>query len=346
MIIAKTKKGLEFIVKSILEEKNIKCEAKPSGYLGVLFIFSDNLEEVLKIPEVENAYIVNKIVEADLDEIEKACRELAKELKKEETFAVETVRRGRHGFTSIDVNIRCGKAVQEESGCEVNLVNPDKVFRIEIFNEKAFIILTDKGRRKKITPDKKISLEFFKKVNFVQLAYWGSLQGCYEMGLRIGRAAQAFEINRLYISLSDEINGKELKRFLDGVFEGIEARAEIQKKTYSRKVKTVDVYVDNMYQLIRKINPKKNLIIITDPTGDQLSKIKEKIRRDLYRYKRIYIFAGSREGVPKGLFRFAHYVIDLSPGITFATEHTIPASLIALYTILSEKDEENGVENG
>ncbi len=339
MIIAKTKKGLEHVVKSILEEKNIKCEAKPMGYLGVVFVYSDSLEDVLNIPEVENAYLVSKIVESDLSEIEKACRELAKKLKKEETFAVETVRRGTHEFSSIDVNVLCGRAIQEESGCEVNLVNPDKVFRIEIFRDKAYIILADKGRRKKITPEKKISLELFKKINFVQLAYWGSLQGCYEMGLRIGRASQAFEIDKLYIALHDEINAKELKSFLEGVFEGIEARADVQKRTYSRRIKVVDVVVDNIYQLIRKINPKKNLIIITDPTGDQISKVKEKLRRDLIRYKKIFIFAGSREGIPKGIFRFAHYIIDLSPGITFATEHTIPTSLIALYTIFSEENE-------
>ena len=335
MIIAKTKKGLEHIVKSILEEKNIKCEAKPMGYLGILFVFSDNLEEVLKIPEVENAYLVNKTVEADLKKIEKACRELAKELRENETFAVETVRRGRHNFSSIDVNVVCGRAIQEESGCDVDLSNPDKIFRIEIFRDKAYIILTEK-RRKKITPEKKICLELFRKINFVQLAYWGSLKGCYEMGLRIGRASQAFEIDKLYIALHDEISARELKSFLDGVFEGIRARAEIQQRSYSREVKIVDVFVDNIYQLIRKINPKKNLIIITDPTGDQISKVKEKLRRDLIRYKRIYIFAGSREGIPKGLFRFAHYILDLSPGITFATEHTIPASLIALYTVFSE----------
>ncbi len=336
MIIARTRKGNEFIVKKELEEKGIKCEARPYGYLGVVFVYSDDLETVLKIPEVEYAYKVDIETEAKLEKLEEACKEIAKRINENETFAVRTERRGTHNFTSIDVNVRCGKVIQEISKAKVNLTNPDKLVLIDIYNEKAFIsLLPGDYFRKKMKPYKKLALELFKKIVFVQLAYWGP--GSYEMGRRIGRAAQAFEIKKLIVGLHDEIKAEDLFNFLRGLFEGLEARKEVQDKTYARKVKRVEITVENIYQLIRKLNPKKQLIIITDPTGEPISKIREKLKKDLEWYEEIYVFAGSREGIPKGLFRFAHYVIDLCPGITFATEHTIPTSLIALYTIYSEE---------
>ncbi len=55
----------------------------------------------------------------------------------------------------------------------------------------------------------------------------------------------------------------------------------------------------------------------------------------------IVIFAGSRVGIPKGLFRLADFVIDLAPYITFATEQTIPVTLSALLTIYEEAEEES-----
>ncbi len=340
MILIKTRKGNEFIVKTFLDEKNIKSEARPHGYLGLVVAYTDDLDEVLKIPEVEHAYKVEKVVRANLDEIVKTCKEFADRIKTCNSFAVETVRRGTHDFTSVDVNIRCVKALKELTGCDVNYKFPEKLIRVEIINENAFICLVDgKEIKRKYTPEKKSCLELFNKIIFVQMPYWGSLDGCYEMGKRIGRAAQSFEILKLVIANHDEINAVEFYNFLKGVLDGIKARIYIQRKAYPREIRQVEVTVDNLFQIIRKLNPKKHLIIITDPLGEQVTKVKHQLKKDLKNYDKIYIFAGSREGIPKGLFRFAHYVLDLAPGITFATEHTIPSSLISLYTIFSEEHE-------
>ena len=47
------------------------------------------------------------------------------------------------------------------------------------------------------------------------------------------------------------------------------------------------------------------------------------------------------------MFRFADYVIDLAPHMTFATEHAIPAALIALWGVYSGADieEEEEIED-
>ncbi len=339
MIIIKTRKGNEFIVKTYLEERNIKAEARPQGYLGLVLAYTDDLNEVLNIPEVEHAYLVRKRVDADLDKIVEACKEFADEIKNCNSFAVETVRRGKHDFTSVDVNVRCVRALKELTGCDINYKFPEKLIRVEIINRDAYLCIVDgKEIKRKYTPEKLSCLELFNKIVFVQMPYWGSLDGCYEMGKRIGRAAQSFEISKLIIANHDEINALEFYQFLKGVLEGIKARIFIQKRAYPREITQVEVTIENLFQIIRKLNPKKHLIIITDPLGEQVTKVKDKLKKDLKNYEKIYIFAGSREGIPKGLFRFAHYVLDLAPGITFATEHTIPTSLISLYTIYSESE--------
>jgi len=44
---------------------------------------------------------------------------------------------------------------------------------------------------------------------------------------------------------------------------------------------------------------------------------------------------GSREGIPKGIYRLADLVIDLAPAITLPTEVAAPAALTAIYTALN-----------
>ena len=78
-------------------------------------------------------------------------------------------------------------------------------------------------------------------------------------------------------------------------------------------------------------------MIATDPTGKTVQEAADEIAEAFEGGGRVNILAGAREGLPKGALRFATVVLDLCPGLTFATEHTIPATVGALITCLEEK---------
>ncbi len=131
----------------------------------------------------------------------------------------------------------------------------------------------------------------------------------------------------------------ELAEFLKGVRIGQESRHRIQREAYPPwKVEKVPVSVWDLYQVVRDKRRPKRLLIITDPPkGPTLAEVKADLARDAFYAKEVVIFVGSREGIPRGLFRFADYVVDLAPPyMTFATEHGIPAALVSLWEIYEE----------
>lgn len=342
MILAKTQRGLEYIAASHVRDLigDVKIETRPNGYLGVIIIHSDELEKVKEIPEIEKAIPVLFTVKSDLNEIVSKAEEIVKAMGDFETFAVRTTRRGlKHDFSSVDVNIKLGRRIQELTNADVDLVSPDKAIYVEIFNERTFIgILDGKEERRKYTQEKVNSLKFFEKISFVQMPYLGNLKGAREIGERIGRAAQSFEIKELVIAPYDYVDATELMEFLRGLRRGQLARLGIQKKSYSREVREVKVLVQDLFQTFRDKRRKKNLLISTDPTGNQIIDIKEDLKKAMSRANEIVIFAGSRVGLPKGILRLSDFVIDLTPYITFPTEIAIPASLIALLDVYEEME--------
>jgi len=60
-------------------------------------------------------------------------------LRKGETFVVRCRRRGRHNFTSQDVERELGALLEKASGAIVDLKKPLKVVTVQIFQDKAFI---------------------------------------------------------------------------------------------------------------------------------------------------------------------------------------------------------------
>ncbi|MCD6235757.1 MAG: SPOUT family RNA methylase, partial [Thaumarchaeota archaeon] len=54
----------------------------------------------------------------------------------------------------------------------------------------------------------------------------------------------------------------------------------------------------------------------------------------------VSILIGSREGIPKGVYRAADLVLDIAPGITLSTELAAPSALAAIYTALNMSSEE------
>lgn len=341
MFLVKTQRGMEYIAASHIKDTlgDVKIEIRPQGYLGLLLVYTDSREELEQIPEIETIIPVIAECEAKLDEILSRAEVIAEALRGAKTFAIRTKRRGKHEFSSLDVNLDLGDRIRELTNCEVDLNFPDKAVYVEIIGKRAFIGVVDGSEeRKKYTPEKFDSRKLFAKISFVQIPYLEDTRAALEIGERIGRAAQAFEIKELIIAPYDYVNAFELEYFIKGVRRGQLARYKIQEKAYARDVRKVPVYVQDIYQTARDKRRKRNVLIVTDPTGKQIADIKDELARKVEYADEVVVFAGSRVGVPKGVFRLADFVVDLAPYITFATEQTIPTALIALLTVLEEKE--------
>lgn len=342
-LVVKTPLGLERVAAArILElEPKASLSVKPHGLEGLIVVEScpDRgalMERILgEVPEVERVIPVEVEVRAELDEIAEAARKLAMEkISGNESFAVRTVRRGRHGFKSIDVNIKVGAIVQEATGAAVDLDNPDKILQVEVvFGRAGLAVLDGASEWRKMGPGKRSSTRFFRRVSVVQMPYLGSIEGAREMGARIGRAVQAYEVMELVVAPNKRVDGFELLAFLDGVREGIESRLRIQLRSYGRGVGRVKVLVQDLYQLVRERRGEP--MVVFEPEGLQLRDAAPKLREILSEGGRVSFLFGSREGIPKGVYRMADLVVDLAPGITLPTELAAPSALTAVYTALN-----------
>ncbi|WP_202320026.1 SPOUT family RNA methylase [Archaeoglobus neptunius] len=341
MLLIKTQRGMEYVAASYIREAlgDVKMEIRPSGFLGLIILYSDLAEKIDGIPEIETIIPIKVECSAELDEILSKAEIIAEELKGARTFAIRTKRRGTHNFTSLDVNLDLGDRIRELTGCEVDLNFPDKAVYVEIIGKRAFIgVINGEEERKKYTPEKFDSRKLFGKISFIQMPYLEDTKAALEIGERIGRAAQAFEIKELILAPYDYVNAFELEYFIKGVRRGQIARYKVQEKAYAREVRKVPVFVRDLYQVARDKRRRRNILIVTDPTGRQLSEVKEEIVRKMKFADEIVVFAGSRKGIPKGIFRLADFVVDLTPYITFATEQTIPVTLSALLTVVEEEE--------
>ncbi|MBE8539598.1 SPOUT family RNA methylase [Geoglobus acetivorans] len=340
MIFVKTQRGMEYIAAQNIKEliNDVKIEVRPAGYLGILIVHSGELEQVRQVPEVERAIPVLFEIESSLSGILEKAEEIVKAMGEFDTFAVRATRRGlKHRFSSMDISIQLGKRIQEMSGKDVDLNSPDKAVYVEVVNERTFIgILDGAEERRKYTPEKANSLRFFEKVSFVQTPYLENLKGAREIGERIGRNAQSFEIKELIIAPYGYVDAEELFEFLRGVRRGKLSRLSIQRRSYAREVRETKILVHDLFQTLRDKKRRKNVVIATDPTGKQISDVRDELKRAFERANEIVIFAGSRTGLPKGVLRLADFVVDLSPYITFPTELAIPVSLTAFLDIYEE----------
>ncbi|MEM1932316.1 MAG: SPOUT family RNA methylase [Pyrobaculum sp.] len=342
-LIIKTRKNLERIVATYIRDllgQEVTVYPAPRGYLGIVTVEGTRdkwgaADIIVKnLPEADRVLVVESLVNADLESIEKAAVEVAKRyIKPEDTFAIRTTRRGAHTFTSIDINIKVGAAVREATGAEVDLEEPSKPLYIEIFDDVAAICLPATKEYRKLRRDKPLSLDLFRKISIGQFVYEGSDEAVQKMGERIGRAAQTFEIGELVILIYKPISARVLRLFLEAVELGIESRYNIQIKSYGRPVRRVPVDVYELYQFVR--DRVGEPLIVTDPKGDYISHIRERLVES-FRHKRVNILIGAREGVPSGVFRFATAVVDLAPQVTIATDFVIPSLAIGLLEALEE----------
>ena len=346
-IVVKTPLGLENVAAARILEilPNVKVKPRPQGFMGLVLVYSETpIEDSRKIkaevPEAEKVIPALKVVRADINEIAEAASEVAKDkISSNETFAVRTVRRGKHSFTSIDVNVKAGAKVKEVTGASVNLSFPDKIVAIEIIGEYALIsVLPGSEEYKKLRPGKKPVITYLRKISLVQMPYLGPLDAAYNMGVRIGREAQTFEVKELIIAPIGLTPADQLATFIRGVREGIESRFKIQRKTYGREVHRVPVYVQDLYQLVR--DRFKEPIIVFEPEGEPIIKVKDKIKEifENRKNKRVNILVGSRVGIPSGIYRFATLILDIAPGVTISTDLAAASAITALITVLEGED--------
>ncbi len=342
-VIVKTLKNYEKIVAQILKESFPDAEvlASPLNFSGLVLVKSnvsseDMMKEIKKIPEAEKVMPIKYYAPAEIKSIADAARRIVGELEEASSFAINTVRRGKHDFSSLDVNVKIGAILKSSSGCPVNLDFPDKVVFVEILGPHAYLGVVDgKEFPKKTAPSKFQIREYFKKISLVQMPYLGGLEISREMGVRVGREAQTFEVGELTIAPIGAVRAEELNAFLRGVFEGIKSRYLIQKRTYAHKPRKTKVYVQNLYELVRERSSEP--LIVFEPEGNPVDSVALTLAEIVIKKKRVNFLVGSREGIPHGIFRFAELVIDLCPGVTIATDLASASALIALAFALHQK---------
>lgn len=344
LLLVKTVLGMERVAASYIAEidPGARIEPSPRGFKGLVLVEASRdkyevaREIEAKVPEAEKVIVAEACTEAEPAKIAEAAAALApKFISSSETFAVRTVRRGRHNFTSIDVNVVVGDAVRRATGAQVNLRYPDKVVAVEIIQDLALIAFYPGSREwRKMRPGKYPLYKLFRRFSIAQMPYLGPLDACRTMGVRIGREVQNFEVGELVVSPIGLVDARQLSVFLEGVFEGIESRYQIQRKSYGREVHRVPVYVQDLYQLVR--SRYNEPIIVFEPEGDPVSRRARDILEIVKRNRRVTLLFGSREGIPEGIYRLADLVLDIAPGITLSTEYAAASALIAIGSIIHD----------
>ncbi|MEB3787370.1 MAG: SPOUT family RNA methylase [Desulfurococcales archaeon] len=345
-ILVKTQLGMERIAAARITEVApwLKAEPAPSGFKGLVLVYGcRSLEDDARliednVVEADRVIPVLAVTRADPRLIGEMAARLAKSLiSPDECFAVRTTRRGRHGFISIDVNVVVGDAVRKATGACVNLSYPDKIVIVEIIGGMALVsVLPGSFEWKKMRPGKHPVLRLMRRISVVQMPYLGPLDACRNMGVRIGREVQNFEVRELVVAPAGMVDGRQLAEFLNGVFEGIESRFDIQRRSYHRRVERVPVRVMDLHQLVRDRKGREALIVL-EPEGEPVSSVADRLWEIVRGSRRISILVGSREGIPLGVYRYADLVLDIAPGITLSTDYAAASALIALATVLGNR---------
>ncbi|MEM0024732.1 MAG: SPOUT family RNA methylase [Thermofilaceae archaeon] len=347
-LIVTCKLGMERVVASYVREldPNATVTPAPEGFLGLVLVegASDpaRLYDEIKrsVPEAERVYLAECACEASVASIVECAKQLAGKIRAEESFAVSTVRRGEHSFTSLDVNVAVGSAVKELTGARVDLENPDKVLVVQIIKDRAYLSLVPGSEfHRKMGPGKYPMYRVFRKLVVAHEPYLGPPDAAYVMGTRIGREVQVFEVGKLYVTPIGPVEAQPLYHFLRGLFEGLRSRYELQKRSYGREVHRTQVYVQDLHQFLRSRMGAP--LIICEPEGEPVSRVADELADFLLgnvkRGREVALMVGAREGIPTGLFRYADYVVDLAPGVVISTEYALSSALIALATITHEK---------
>jgi len=332
-ILAKTDIGMEKYVANVLRVPCKKVVPAPMGFKGLILIeecedFEKAFQVVSKVPEVIRVMKAERCVRADLNELKRVAEEMASRLKGKR-FAVRTVRRGKHPFTSVQVNAELGSVVLSKVDAEVDLSDPEAVLMVEIVGDRAFVsIVPPEYYALKKKKGKVDVSEVIRKVVVVQEPYLGPLEGVKEVSKRVGRVLQSFGVGTYYAALTEEADGDQLAEFLRGVREGAESRRRQREKSEG-KANRLQIKVFDMYHLVAS-RGKKDLVVVFEPEGKSFEEVMEDLGRALRKARRVYLVLGSRKGVPMGLYKFADFVVDVAPGAVLSTETAVAAALEAV----------------
>jgi len=121
---------------SLFFKGNLLVECPPSADL-ISAVKKNETKYIGRVFPVEKAVKISKNKES-LKQIYDEVLSLDK-LREGETFVVRCRRRGRHNFTSRDVERELGALLEKTSGAVVDLKNPLKVVTVQIFQDQAFI---------------------------------------------------------------------------------------------------------------------------------------------------------------------------------------------------------------
>lgn len=343
-IIVTCRIGMEKVVASYIQELDpqSKIYRSPYGFSGLVLISSSdpqNLYNIIKksVPEVEKVFLIEEVCKADLNSLIECAKKFISKISKDESFAVNTIRRGHHDFRSIDVNVAVGAILKQETDARVDLENPSKVLVIQIVQDFAYLSLVNGSEfYKKMKPGKYPMYKLFRKFIVAHEPYLGPPDAAYTLGTRIGREVQTFEVSELYVTPIGSVEAQQLFYFLKGLFEGVESRYDVQKRGYGREVHKVKVYVQELYQFIRSHIGEP--MIIFEPEGEPITRVSEELAKfvlnNIKKNRKIILLVGAREGIPVGVFRFADFVLDIAPGIVISTDYALASALIAMATIL------------
>ena len=141
-------------IHSLFFKGNLLVECPPSADL-LAIIKKNETKYIGRVFPIEKSVEISKNKES-LRRIFEEILSLGK-LRRGETFVVRCRRRGKHNFTSQDVERKLGALLEESCGALVDLKNPLKVVTVQIFQNQAFIGIsrTDEILRKEIKIFKK-----------------------------------------------------------------------------------------------------------------------------------------------------------------------------------------------
>lgn len=110
------------------------------------YIETDDIDGCVRSLKKVFGIVSLSVAEVCSSEMEDICATAAKyslgKLSRGDSFAVRARREGDHTYTSMDVGREAGSAIfvaNEQLGITVDLSDPDKIFYIEVRNNKAFV---------------------------------------------------------------------------------------------------------------------------------------------------------------------------------------------------------------
>lgn len=302
---------------------------------GLLVVDADRPEaaaELDKIPEVIHTLLVEAECPATVQGIVEAGSALAAQrIPRHRTFAVDTVRRGSHEFTSVEVNTALGGAIERDA----NLGAPDFTVCVEIIHQEAYLGVIP--GKKGIEKPGGLAHRIAAKIAIVQMFYPNESDLTEDMGHRIGRAAQAFGVKELVLAHCKTTEAEDFARFCQGACKGRLTRLKKVRRIHGDRTRRVPIRVADLYQVVR--HKRDQPIIVASAFGEPVLRCYPKVAATFSQATTVNLLIGARQGIPKGIYRFADVVVDLAPGITFATEHSIPAAVTGLISCVQFEDE-------